>query len=160
MKAVNCRMARSSPVGERGTAAAKNRSLAASQLVRMAREFFERPSILPTSVGLSSVRKSYRSCPDGRQCSIDPECRFPSQKAYICVRPAHSPGFRARRNRNHYLGDQPAPHFTGRLSRPRNAQPPIRTGSLWSSRRPFSRVNKLGSATSATMAREAKAPAQ
>ena len=55
---------------------------------------------------------------------------------------------------------QPASHFTGRLSNPRNAQPPIRTGSLSSSRRPFSRANALGSATSATMAREANAPAQ
>jgi hypothetical protein len=53
-----------------------------------------------------------------------------------------------------------ASHCTGRLSNPRNAQPPIRTGSLLSSRRPFSRVNRLGSATSATMAREANAPAQ
>ena len=53
-----------------------------------------------------------------------------------------------------------ASHSTGRLSSPRNAQPPIRTGSRSSSRRPFSRAKMLGSATSATMAREAKAPAQ
>ena len=59
-----------------------------------------------------------------------------------------------------HRNDQPASHFTGRLSSPRNAQPPIRTGSLSSSRRPFSRANALGSATSATMAREANAPAQ
>jgi hypothetical protein len=53
-----------------------------------------------------------------------------------------------------------ASHMTGRLSKPRNAQPPIRTGSLWSSRNPFNRLKMPGSATSATIAREAKAPAQ
>src|SRR5580700_10608450 len=51
-------------------------------------------------------------------------------------------------------------HATLRLSNPRNAQPPILTGSDGSSRNPFNRANRLGSATSATMAREAKAPAQ
>jgi hypothetical protein len=49
---------------------------------------------------------------------------------------------------------------TGRLSRPRNAQPPILTGSVSSSRKSFNREKIDGSATSATMAREAKAPAQ
>ena len=53
-----------------------------------------------------------------------------------------------------------ASHITGKLSSPRNAQPPIRTGSLSSSRKPFSRAKMPGSATSATIAREAKAPAQ
>ena len=42
----------------------------------------------------------------------------------------------------------------------RHSQPPIRTGSRSSSRKPVSRANRLGSATSATMAREAAAPAQ
>jgi hypothetical protein len=51
-------------------------------------------------------------------------------------------------------------HRTGRLSRPRNAQPPILTGSVSSSRKSFNREKIDGSATSATMAREAKAPAQ
>ena len=54
----------------------------------------------------------------------------------------------------------PASQLTGRLSRPRNAQPPIRTGSDGSSRKPFNRLKMPGSATSATIAREAKAPAQ
>jgi hypothetical protein len=58
------------------------------------------------------------------------------------------------------LQDYAASHVTGKLSSPRNAQPPIRTGSLGSSRKPFSRAKMPGSATSATMAREAKAPAQ
>jgi hypothetical protein len=53
-----------------------------------------------------------------------------------------------------------ASHMTGRLSKPRNAQPPIRTGSLWSSRNPFNRLKMPGNATSATIAREANAPAQ
>ena len=51
-------------------------------------------------------------------------------------------------------------HVTGRFNNPRNAQPPIRTGSESSSRKPSSRAKMLGSATSATIAREAKAPAQ
>ncbi len=54
----------------------------------------------------------------------------------------------------------PASHSTGKLSSPRNAQPPIRTGSEWSSRRPFRWAKMPGSATSATIAREANAPAQ
>jgi hypothetical protein len=53
-----------------------------------------------------------------------------------------------------------ASHATGRLSSPRKAQPPIFTGSDGSSRRFFSRPNRDGKATSATIAREAKAPAQ
>ena len=53
-----------------------------------------------------------------------------------------------------------ASHATGRLSRPRNAQPPILTFSDGSSRSSFIRANSEGSATSATIAREAKAPAQ
>src|SRR6516162_9447889 len=51
-------------------------------------------------------------------------------------------------------------HWTGRLSRPRNAQPPIFTSADGSSRSSFSRANSDGSATSATIAREANAPAQ
>lgn len=51
-------------------------------------------------------------------------------------------------------------HATGRFSRPRKAQPPILTGWLLSSRKPFRRAKMLGSATSATIARDAKAPAQ
>ena len=58
------------------------------------------------------------------------------------------------------LRHQFASHVTGRLSSPRKAQPPILTGSDEQSRNPFNRANRLGSATSATMAREAKAPAQ
>jgi hypothetical protein len=49
---------------------------------------------------------------------------------------------------------------TGRLSSPRNAQPPIRTGSFSTRRRFLKCLNIVGSATSATIAREAQAPAQ
>ena len=46
-----------------------------------------------------------------------------------------------------------ASHLAGRFNNPRNAQPPMRTGSLSSSRKPRSRANTLGSATSAIIAR-------
>ena len=46
------------------------------------------------------------------------------------------------------------------ILQPRNAQPPIRTGSSLGKPRFFSRAKIAGSATSATMAREAQAPAQ
>ena len=65
----------------------------------------------------------------------------PGQHDHRHVRlPGMSAPVAARRN------NQPASHFTGRLSNPRNAQPPIRTGSRSSSRKPFSRANMLGSA--------------
>ena len=51
-------------------------------------------------------------------------------------------------------------HLTGRLSNPRNAQPPMRTGCVASRPKPFSLAKILGSATSATIARDAQAPAQ
>ena len=53
-----------------------------------------------------------------------------------------------------------ASHVTGRLSRPRNAQPPIRTGSGGIEPQALQLAKIEGSATSATIAREANAPAQ
>src|SRR6185369_16185584 len=45
-------------------------------------------------------------------------------------------------------------HLTGRFCRPRNAQPPIRTGSSSASSRRLALANTVGSATSAIIARE------
>ena len=65
-----------------------------------------------------------------------------------------------RIRRGERRADYAASHSTGKLSSPRNAQPPIRTGSEWSSRKLFSRPKIPGNATFAAIAREAKAPAQ
>jgi hypothetical protein len=43
-----------------------------------------------------------------------------------------------------------ASQITGKFSTPRNAQPPIRTGSASSSRKPFNRVKMPGSAAAAS----------
>src|SRR5258708_38922044 len=53
-----------------------------------------------------------------------------------------------------------APHATGRFNKPRNAQPPTRTGSLSTIRRFLNDRKIEGRATSATIARDAQAPAQ
>src|SRR5215471_10929828 len=55
------------------------------------------------------------------------------------------------------LGRATQSQMTGRFSSPRNAQPPILTSSEVSSRRFLRRANRDGSATSATIAREANA---